>query len=72
MRVKIRYTCPVEVVVDLDSGKVDRVVLVNDGIEPDPDGPVASVGESHPVSREVAAQAFEIAEGAEWPSWGIA
>jgi hypothetical protein len=70
MRVSIAYSVPVQVIVDLDSGEVDRVVVIDEGIEADKDGFSEDADEYRPITAEQKARAYEIADGgAEWPSW---
>lgn len=73
MRVSISYTVPVQVIVDLDSGEVERVVVIDEGITADKgDGYSENVDTYESVTKEQAARAYEIADGgAEWPSWDI-
>lgn len=70
MRVSVSYTCPVLVVVDLDTGEVDSVTVMDEHAEVETDGCVENAGTFEPVTPEQAAQALAIAQGdAEWPAW---
>jgi hypothetical protein len=72
MRVSLNYTCPVTVIVDLDTGEVDQVVVFDEGITPDPDDVARDADTSEPVSGDEMAQSYAIADGgAEWPSWDL-
>ncbi len=72
-RIQIPYTVPVEVVVDVDTGEVLRVVVIDEEIalEAAADGTVTVHDDSYqPVEDKAAAQAaVEIAESADWPAW---
>jgi hypothetical protein len=71
MRVNISYTCPVQVIVDLDTGEIDRVIVIDEGITAEPDGFAEDADEYKPVGGHQKARAFAIAEAAEWPSWDL-
>lgn len=69
MEVQVSYSVPVEVVVDLDTGEVRRVVVIDEEIALDKTAGV-NTREYAPVEDEkVAARAIEIAENAVWPVW---
>lgn len=70
MRVNVSYVASVQVIVDLDTGEVDRVVVLDETVRPDRDEVAEDADEYRPVSGEVKARAYEIAEGdVEWPTW---
>jgi hypothetical protein len=75
MRAQVSYMVPVEVVVDLDSGEVDQVVVIDEMIVLDRDDAAKDGKAIHaegyteladPVARK---RALEIAENEEWPAW---
>lgn len=71
MEVQVAYTVPVEVVVDLDTGEVSRVVVIDEEVALDssPRGGV-NTREYLPVEdKKIVAQAIGIAENAMWPAW---
>ena len=74
-RVQVAYTVPVEVIVDLRRGSVDRVVVIDEMVVLDREEGVRTETALSPVPTEIAERAIEIAEKAEppgWPSWDIA
>ena len=69
MEVQVAYSVPVEVVVDLDTGEVRRVVVIDEEIALDRQIGV-NTREYMPVKdKKVVAQAIGIAENSEWPAW---
>lgn len=68
-RVQVAYTVPVEAIVDLRVGRVDRVVVVDEEIELDPEEGARQETILHPVPSAVAKRATEIAEAENWPVW---
>lgn len=71
MRVQVAYTVPVEVVVDLEYGTVERVVVIDECMVYDPDEGVRLAGTLEPVEdADVIEVARNLAEtGDVWPSW---
>jgi hypothetical protein len=70
--VHVNYTVPVVAVVNLATGEVDRVVVVDDEVKLDPDYGNRGVTNdaADPADDAVADAALEIAEGDEpWPGW---
>jgi hypothetical protein len=66
---QVSYTAPIEVVVDTDTGAVQRVVIIDEGIQIDTGDNVHGEGYSpleDPAARD---RARQIAETAEWPGW---
>lgn len=68
-RVQVAYTVPVEVIVDLEEGTVDRVVVVPEGIALDPEEGAREESVLHPVPSSVARRAIALADGGDWPGW---
>ena len=68
-RVQVADTVPVEVIVDLKEGTVDRVVVINEGIELDHEEGARQESILHPIPSAVAKRATAIAEAGEWPVW---
>ena len=68
-RVQVAYTVPVEVIVNVEEGTVDRVVVVPEGIALDPEEGVREESVLHPVPSSVARKAIELAEDGNWPVW---
>lgn len=68
-RVQVAYTVPVEVIVDLQRGTVDRVVVVDEGVTLDPEEGARQESVLHPIPTSVASRAIEIAEAEFWPTW---
>lgn len=71
MRLSIPYTVPVQVIVDLDTGTVDRVVVIDESIAKDrsPDGFVEEFDGKGAYKTTDVDRAFEIAESKDWPRW---
>jgi hypothetical protein len=68
-RVQVAYTVPVEVIVDLRQGTVERAVLITEGIALDHEEGARQESVLHPVPDAVAKRAIEIAEAGDWPVW---
>ena len=68
-RVQVAYTVPVEVIVDLQEGRVARVVVINEGIELDHEEGARQESVLHPIPSAVAKRATVIAEAGNWPAW---
>jgi len=68
-RVQVAYMVPVEVIVDLQKNRVERVVVITE--EPTVDYKKGARQEDilHPIPSRVARLAIEIAEGGDWPVW---
>lgn len=70
MRVQVAYTVPVEVVVDLEAGAVERIVVIDECIEYDPGEGVRLATTLEPVEdADVIEVARNLAETGVWPSW---
>jgi hypothetical protein len=70
--ISIGYTVPVQVVVDTDTGKVHRVVVIDEEIAFDPNGFTEDRDiYLKPVPQELIDKAHEIAEQNEWPAWDV-
>ena len=54
----LTYTVPVVAMVDVETGEVTRVIVVDEEIRPDSD-----------LSDPAIAEASRIADEADWPSW---
>lgn len=68
-RVQVAYSVPVEAIVDLKRGTVDRVVAIDEQVALDPKEGAREESFLRPVPTAVAKRATEIAETAAWPSW---
>lgn len=69
-RVQVAYTVPVEVIVDLKEGKVDGVVIIDEGVALDREEGAREETTLHPIPSEIARRATEIAEDSDdWPRW---
>ncbi len=68
-RVQVAYTVPVEVIVDLKEGRVDRAVAIHEEIALDHEEGAHQESTLHPIPNAVAKRATEIAEAGEWPVW---
>jgi len=68
-RVQIAYTVPVEVIVDLRAGRVDRVVVIDCGVALNNEEGARQEGLLHPIPRGVSERAIKIAEARRWPGW---
>jgi hypothetical protein len=68
-RAQVAYKVPVEVIVDLQEGRVDRVVVIDEDIALDHAEGTRQESILHPIPSAVAIQATEIAEAGDWPVW---
>jgi hypothetical protein len=69
-RVQVAYTVPVEVIVDLRKGRVDGVVIIDQGIALDREEGAREETTLKPIPNETARLATEIAESSDdWPRW---
>jgi hypothetical protein len=68
-RVQVAYRVPVEVIVDLQEGRVDRVVVIDEDIALDHTEGARQESILHPIPSAVAKRATEIAEAGDWPAW---
>lgn len=69
-RVIIGYTVPVQVVVDLETREVHRVVVVDEAVTYDTEGYTENYDDFSTPSPEQVEQARKIAEEeAMWPAW---
>jgi hypothetical protein len=68
-RVQVAYTVPVEAIIDLQEGRVDRVVVMDEEVALDEEEGARQEGSLHPISTAVAKRAIEVAEAGEWPVW---
>lgn len=66
--VQVRFTVPVSCFVNLETGRVDRVVVVDEAIKPD-GSRIAYSWNGFPVQGRRAKRAWETVEGADWPEW---
>jgi len=74
MRISVSYSVPVQVIVDLDTGRVDRVVVIDESVEQDPGGYIADADSYEAINnpqRTDVIRAYEIAERAVWPGWNF-
>ncbi|MBS1895455.1 MAG: hypothetical protein JST59_29500 [Actinobacteria bacterium] len=70
LRVQVAYTVPVEVIVDLREGTVDRVVIIDEGVALDQVEGAREETTLRPIQSEVASRATQIAEeSVDWPRW---
>ena len=69
MRTQVSYTAPIEVVIDTDTGTVERVVVIDEGIQLDAGDNVHGDGYTPLADETVRARARAIAESAPWPAW---
>lgn len=69
MKAQVAYTVPVEVVVDFESGTVERVVVIDEAIALDWETGVRTLTWLEGVGPRRAQRARRIAERAEWPAW---
>jgi len=72
-RISIAYTVPVQVLVDLDTGRVARVVVIDEDVQPDRGGYREDEATGRPCTDEQANAAYDVAEDGdnEWPSWDL-
>lgn len=68
-RVQVAYSVPVEVIVDLQRGTVDRVTVIPEELALDPEEGARQESVLHPVPDPIAKRAIEIAEAGGWPTW---
>lgn len=68
-RVQVAYKVPVEVIVDLQEGRVDRVVVIDEDIALDHEEGARQESILHPIPSAVAKRATEVAEAGNWPVW---
>lgn len=68
-RVAVAYTVPIEVIVDVKEGKVQRAVVIHEGIALDQEEGARQETNLHPIPSAVAKRAVEIAEAGDWPVW---
>jgi len=68
-RVQVAYTVPVEAIVDLQKGKVDRIVVINEAVAVDHEEGARQESTLHPIPCSVAKRATEISEAGDWPVW---
>ncbi|HEU5105901.1 MAG TPA: hypothetical protein VFU11_08665 [Solirubrobacterales bacterium] len=68
-RVQVAYLVPVEVIVDLQEGRVDRAVVISENVALDRKEGARQEGTLHPIPDSVAKRATEIAETGSWPVW---
>jgi|GEM_PF-1877943 len=68
-RVAVAYSVPVEVIVDLQEGEVQRAVVIHEGIALDQEEGARQENSLHPIPSAVAKCAIEIAETRDWPVW---
>jgi hypothetical protein len=66
--ISIAYTVPVQVVVDLDTTRVTRVVVIDEDVTSDRNG-YHDTG-AH-CTLEQAAAAYAVAETSPWPGWDV-
>jgi hypothetical protein len=75
MKAQISYIAPIEVVVDTETGEIDRVVVIDESIALDRDDCApdrkAIHGEGYTPLEDQATRdrALLMAETAEWPAW---
>lgn len=69
----ISYTVPVQVIVNLETGRVTRVVVLDELVEPDESskgGFYEVVDDQNRVPRQAEIdKAYRLAEDADWPAW---
>jgi hypothetical protein len=69
--ISIAYTAPIQVIVDLDSGRVTRVVVIDEDVTPDRNGYRENHDTGEHCTLEQAAAAYALAETSPWPGWDI-
>jgi hypothetical protein len=69
--ISIAYTVPVQVIVDLDRGRVTRVVVIDEDVTADRNGYRENRATGEHCTLEQVAAAYAIAETSQWPSWDI-
>jgi hypothetical protein len=68
-RISIAYTAPVQVIVDLDSKRVTRVVVIDEDVTPDRNGYRENHDTGEHCTLEQAAAAYALAETSPRPGW---
>jgi hypothetical protein len=68
-RVQVAYTVPVEVIVDVAQGTVERAVIIAEEVALDHEEGARQESVLHPIPSAVAGRAIEIAEAGNWPVW---
>jgi hypothetical protein len=68
-RISIAYTAPVQVIVDLDSKRVTRVVVIDEDVTPDRNGYRENHDTGEHCTLQQAAEAYALAETSPWPGW---
>jgi len=69
MKVTVNYLHPLEVIVDTDTGEIERVVSAGSNIDLHDELPVTLTGTWTAADDKTAAEAIDIAECVEWPGW---
>jgi hypothetical protein len=72
MKIQVQFTCPVGVIVDTDTGKIDSVHVWNEDLDTTaPTGAYRSSGpHSLPLDHPEVVKAREVIAGdEEWPGW---
>ena len=69
MIAQVSYTAPIEVVVDTDTGTVQRVVVIDEGIQLDAGDNVHGEGYTPLEDESARDRARHIADTAAWPAW---
>lgn len=67
--ISVAYRVPVQVVVDLDTGEVTRVVVIDESVEADRDGYTEDADTYHPAAPADVDRAYALAADAMWPGW---
>jgi hypothetical protein len=65
--ISIAYTAPVQVIVDLDSGRVTRVIVIDEDVTPDRNGYRENHDTGEHCTLQYAAAAYALAETSPWP-----
>jgi hypothetical protein len=68
-RIQVAYRVPVEVIVDPQGDRVDRVVVIDEDIALDHTEGARQESVLYPIPSAVAKRATEIAEAGNWPVW---
>ena len=72
MKVEIKYDVPVSALVDVSTGKVERVYVWRDGIEEREDETAVVIADrDEPVSHDLRERAQEVADSGAWPLWEL-
>ena len=69
MIASVSYTVPVQVVVDMTTGEVLRVVVIDESIEQDPATWTRDYDTEEELTEEQAQLAYRLADGEMWPQW---